>query len=310
MNPSLRQLQILVHVHRAGNLTRAATQLGLTQAAVSLQLQQLEKIFGLRLFDRTTRELVPTAAGLQAIAAAEQILGATATLTNQMQNLNGASAGKLAMAVSAGFASTFLPQILGKFRAAHPGVEIALYDVPAHALVEKLLTTEAEFALGGMQGKFPDVTVERILRGRICAIGIARELGARKQMSWDELSALPTITMRRENLVRATIDAALARSNRRFDPTIEVSLFNTALSMTASGVGATVLPDYILSRQQFPSLIAKPLVSPAIDWQVSLIRKVGRSLSPAAAKFVGMVRAQFGRISRAKDSAVEATAPT
>src|SRR5579872_5430972 len=216
MNPSLRQLQILVHVHRAGNLTRAATQLGLTQAAVSLQLQQLEKIFGLRLFDRTTRELVPTAAGLQAIAAAEQILGATATLTNQMQNLNGASAGKLAMAVSAGFASTFLPQILGKFRTAHPGVEIALYDVPAHALIEKLLTTEAEFALGGMQGKFPDVTVERILRGRICAIGIARELGAKKQMSWDELSALPSITMRRENLVRATIDAALARSNRRF----------------------------------------------------------------------------------------------
>ena len=118
MNPSLRQLQVLVHVHRAGNLTRAAIQLGLTQAAVSLQLQQLEKIFGLRLFDRTTRELVPTSAGLQAIASAEQILAATTTLTNQMHNLNGATTGKLAMAVSAGFASTFLPPILGRFRKA------------------------------------------------------------------------------------------------------------------------------------------------------------------------------------------------
>ena len=121
MNPSLRQLQILVHVHRAGNLTRAATQLGLTQAAVSLQLQQLEKAFGLRLFDRTTRELVPTNAGMQAIAAAEQILAATASLTNQMRNLNGVTAGKLAMAVSAGFASTFMPPILREFRDAHPG---------------------------------------------------------------------------------------------------------------------------------------------------------------------------------------------
>ena len=121
MNPSLRQLQILVHVHRAGNLTRAATQLGLTQAAVSLQLQQLEKAFGLRLFDRTTRELVATGAGLQAIAAAEQILAATANLTNQMRNLNGVNTGKLAMAVSAGFAATLMPPILGQFRKSHPG---------------------------------------------------------------------------------------------------------------------------------------------------------------------------------------------
>ena len=307
MNPSLRQLQVLVHVHRAGNLTRAAIQLGLTQAAVSLQLQQLEKTFGLRLFDRTTRELVPTSAGVQAVAAAEQILGATATLTNQMHNLNGANAGKLAMAVSAGIASTFMPSILGQFRKAHPGIEIALYDVPAHQLVDRLLTTDAEFALGGVLGQFPDVTVERILKGRISAIGIARELGTRKQISWDDLVSLPTITMRRENVVRAAIDRALAKSARRFDPSIEVSLFNTALSMTAAGNGLTVLPDYLVSRQQFPSLVAKPLISPAIDWQVSLIRKIGRSLSPAAAKFVGMVRAQFGQISRAKDLAVMAS---
>jgi DNA-binding transcriptional LysR family regulator len=57
MNLSIRQLQIFVQVYRAGNLTRAAAQLGLTQSAVSLQLQQLEDIFGLRLFDRTTRAL-------------------------------------------------------------------------------------------------------------------------------------------------------------------------------------------------------------------------------------------------------------
>src|SRR5687767_494878 len=123
MNPSLRQLQILVHVHRAGNLTRAATQLGLTQAAVSLQLQQLEKAYGLRLFDRTTRELVATGAGLQAIAAAEQILAASDSLTNQMRNLNGVNAGKLSMAVSAGFASTYMPAILEQFRKDHPGID-------------------------------------------------------------------------------------------------------------------------------------------------------------------------------------------
>jgi DNA-binding transcriptional LysR family regulator len=298
MNPSLRQLQVLVHVHRAGNLTRAAVQLGLTQAAVSLQLQQLEKVFGLRLFDRTTRELVATHAGVQAIAAAEQILAATSSLNNQMRNLNDVNAGRLTMAVSAGFASTFMPAILGEFMKAHPAVEVVFYDVSAHQLLDKLLTTDAEIAIGSVQGDIPDVTIERILKGRISAIGPSRgAFGARKQLTWDELAAMPTITMRRENQARAGIDAALARSGRRFFPAIEVSLFNTALSMTAAGNGITVLPDYLLSRQQFPTLVAKPLVSPAIDWQLSLIRKIGRSLSPAAARFVALVRAHVGRMS-------------
>jgi DNA-binding transcriptional LysR family regulator len=301
MNPSLRQLQVLVHVHRAGNLTRAATQLGLTQAAVSLQLQQLERAFGLRLFDRTTRELMPTNAGTQAIAAAEQILAATANLTNRMRNLNGVNAGKLAMAVSAGFASTFMPPLLRQFRASHPGIDIVLYDVPAAQLVDKLLTTDAEFAIGSVQGQMPDVTIERILKGRISAIGIAKgSFGSKKQICWDDLASLPTISMRQENMVRANIDAALAKSGRSFAPTFEVSLFSTALSMTAAGVGVTILPDYLLVRQQFPALIAKQLTGPAIEYQMSLIRKIGRSLSPAAAKFVGLVRAHLGRMSGSK----------
>ncbi|MDQ8728065.1 LysR family transcriptional regulator [Bradyrhizobium sp. LHD-71] len=301
MNLSLRQLQILVHVHRAGNLTRAATQLGLTQAAVSLQLQQLEKAFGLRLFDRTTRELVPTGAGVQATAAAEQILAATDNLTNQMRNLNGVNTGKLAMAVSAGFASTFMPPILCQFRKDHPGVDIVLYDVSASQLVDKLLTTDAEFAIGSVQGPIPDVTIERILKGRISAIGVAKgSFGTKKQISWNDLPSFATICMRQDNMVRADIDTALAKSSKRFDPTFEVSLFNTAMSMTASGIGLTILPDYLLVRQQFPTLTAKPLVGPAIEYQMSLIRKVGRTLSPAAAKFVGLVRAQLGRISGSK----------
>lgn len=307
MNPSLRQLQALVHVHRAGNLTRAATQLGLTQAAISLQLQQLEKTFGLRLFDRTTRELVATNAGTQAIAAAEQILAATANLTNQMRNLHGVNVGKLAMAVSAGFASTSMPPILRQFRTSYPGINIVLYDVPAHQLVDKLLTTDAEFAIGSVPGQIADVTIEPILKGRISAIGIAKEaFGAKKQTSWEDLSSLQTITMRPENMIRASIDMALAKSGRRFAPAIEVSLFNTALSLTASGIGVTILPDYLLVRQQFPTLIAKPLISPAIEYQMSLIRKVGRSLSPAAVRFVSLVRAQFGRMSRSKRSSDDA----
>jgi DNA-binding transcriptional LysR family regulator len=202
--------------------------------------------------------------------------------------------------VSAGFASTFMPAILGQFRKEHPGIDVVVYDVAAAQLIDKLLTTDAEFAIGSVQGPIADVTLEPILKGRISAIGIAKgAFGARKQISWDELSSMPTIALRPENMVRDRIDKALAKSGRRFVPTLEVSLFNTCLSLTAAGVGVTVLTDYLLVRQQFPTLVAKPVVGPAIDYQMSLIRKMGRSLSPAAAKFVALARARMGRTSGA-----------
>lgn len=301
MNLSIRQLQIFVHVYRAGNLTRAAAQLGLTQSAVSLQLQQLEEIFGLRLFDRTTRALHPTSAATQAVTAAEQILTAASGLTSHMRNLNDASTGKVTLVASAGFAATFLPPILATFRKAHPGIDTVFYDVPAHEIVGKMLTTEAEFALGSIKSAHPDVTAEPVLKGRLSAVGINEgAFAARKHISWDELASFPTIAMRQETQIRTDIDAALAKLEKTFVPTFEVSLFNTALSMSAAGLGISIQPDYIVDRNQFPTLVTKPLVRPALDREVFLIRRVGRSLSPAAARFVSLVRAEFGKIAKSK----------
>lgn len=301
MNISIRQLQIFVEVYRAGNLTRAAAQLGLTQSAVSQQLQQLEDIFGLRLFDRTTRALYPTHAATQAVTTAEHILTAATGLTNHMRSLNDASIGKLSFVASAGVASTLLPPILAAFRKSHPGVDIALDDMPAHELVGRMLTMDAEFALGSAKSENPEVTSEPILKGRLSAVGINEgSFAARKEISWDELASLPTVTMRKDTRIRRNIDTALAKLDKAFTPTFEVSLFNTALSMTAAGLGISILPDYVVSPSQFPTLVTKPLVRPALNREVFLVRRIGRSLSPAATRFVDLVRSEFGKIAKRK----------
>jgi DNA-binding transcriptional LysR family regulator len=227
------------------------------------------------------------------VTTAEQILTAASGLTSRMRSLNDASTGKLSFAASAGVASTFLPPILAAFRKSHPGVDIAFDDMPAHELVGRMLTTDAEFALGSAKSENPEVTSEPILKGRLSAVGINEgSFAARKQISWDELASFPTVTMRKDTLIRINIDAVLAKFDKTFVPTFEVSLFNTALSMTAAGLG--------FSPSQFPTLVAKPLVRPALDREVFLVRRIGRSLSPAAAQFVDLVRSEFGKIAKRK----------
>jgi DNA-binding transcriptional LysR family regulator len=80
MDVQLRHLRALVAVVDTGTFTDAATELGLSQAAVSRSIAALETALGVRILQRTTRHLAPTATGAQILAGARRILAETAHL--------------------------------------------------------------------------------------------------------------------------------------------------------------------------------------------------------------------------------------
>ncbi|BBH69560.1 LysR family transcriptional regulator [Actinoplanes sp. OR16] len=80
MDVQLRHLRALVAVIDTGTFTDAATELGISQAAVSRNIAALETALGVRILQRTTRHLAPTATGLQILAGARRILAETAHL--------------------------------------------------------------------------------------------------------------------------------------------------------------------------------------------------------------------------------------
>ncbi len=74
MNYSLRQLKVFVTVARARSFSRAGEMIGLSQSAVSHSVKELEHQTGVRLLDRTTREVVLTEAGQQLAGRLERLL--------------------------------------------------------------------------------------------------------------------------------------------------------------------------------------------------------------------------------------------
>ena len=291
MNVTLRQLRAFVCVYRARSITRAALELGITQSATSLLIQQIEAQLGVKLFDRTTRAVQPTLAAREAFDTAARMLGDAQGLSRRMRDLAEARAGRVAFLASAGAASALMPRVIADFRAAHPAIEIDMRDVAADDLVPRLIATDAEFAIGSVEGEVADMKIETLTGGRLSAIG-RRTAGfaARRSLTWDELAQQPTIAMRRETRIRMQIDQALSQQGKRLVPTYEVTLINTALAMTAQGLGLAILPATMLPADQFPTLIARPLTRPAITRPVSLLQRQGRTLSPAAQAFVAIAR--------------------
>src|SRR5271165_6351342 len=80
MDLELRHLRCLVAIADAGTFTDAGIDLGISQAAVSRNLIALEQLLGIRLLYRTSRSIVPTSAGVRAIAEARQVLAAVENL--------------------------------------------------------------------------------------------------------------------------------------------------------------------------------------------------------------------------------------
>jgi DNA-binding transcriptional LysR family regulator len=80
MDLELRQLRCLVAIVDAGTFSDAAIDLGVSQAAVSRNLQALERVLGVRLLHRTSRSVTPTTAGVHVLAQARQLLAAADNL--------------------------------------------------------------------------------------------------------------------------------------------------------------------------------------------------------------------------------------
>lgn len=122
---TLRQLRALAIVARSGSYTAAATSIGVTQPAVSLQIQTLQERMGLPLFERANGRLVPTQAGALLVALSQHIETLVLETERQLAAMRAGQGGQ----VSIGAVSTakyFVPFIISAFQQAHPNIEVRL----------------------------------------------------------------------------------------------------------------------------------------------------------------------------------------
>jgi len=292
MNPTMRQLEALVLVYRLCSITKAAAELRVTQSAISLLIRQIEENFQLKLFDRTTRALHPTAACREAIPAAERILSSARGLSQHMRDLVEVRTGRIAVAVSAGVASALLPRILVRYRSRYPEVKIDLFDIAPDELLPFVTASHAEFGIGSFENDgTSEARIETLMQSPLSAIGIKDgRFEKRRRLTWDDLAARDLIAMRRGTRIRTQIDDALAQTGQALKPALEVSLITTALALTAEGAGISILPAHMLPKAQFPTLAAVPLSQPTVNRHVSLLSRADFALSPAAERFAEIAR--------------------
>lgn len=292
--PSVRQLRAFVAVYHSGQLSSAAGQLALTQPAVSVLLRELEQRLGVRLFDRTTRTLRRTEAAEQAIVHAERVLDELGMLGTHMGDMASGQHGRVRIAATSTIAQTMMPRAMVQFLKTHPDVQVTIDDCAPGQFVERIQSGHVHFGVGTLDGKVAGLEERVFVRDHLSVVlDRAASLAGSMQVSWKRLAEHPLITVKPGYGVRGSIDRAAIEAGVELRIAHEVTLLGTALAMTASGLGVSVLPASILTHASYPGLVARRLVRPTVVRNIAVVMRRGVSLSPAADAFATMLATQF-----------------
>jgi DNA-binding transcriptional LysR family regulator len=282
LKPSLADLRAFATVGELKSFAAAAKALHLSQPALSRRVSHLEDVLGVRLFDRTTRSVELTLLGKRFLA---QVGGLVEDLDRTVLSLRDAAqleAGDVTIGCVFSAVHHFLPPVIRAFREQHPRVLVRIIEEGADEVLASVKEGEADFALNYIGMQDPDVEFTPLLKEPyVLAVPLGHALAKRRSVRWEELAAYPHARVSHASRNRLFIDQALAELPPLPRPICEVRHVSTLIGMVENGLGVAVVPQLTLPPAP-AAVVGVRLEQPAISRTIALIRRSGRSQSPAA----------------------------
>lgn len=284
MDLSARQLRAFLALAELQNFTRAAAACHLSQPAFSALVRALEDAVGARLFDRSTRSVRPTAAGLLFEPAARRLLADMEAALGALADHARMASGRVHVAALPSLAAGWLPEVFAAFRAEWPGVALELSDLLSDPCIELVRRGRADFALaaGGLRAADAALLEARPLFSEpfylVCRAD--HPLAAAPRLTPRSLAPWPFIHLARHSSVRQALEAAL--HPLPMNTVLEVEQLATVAGMVEAGLGLSVVPGLSLYQFQRPLLARRRLALPQLQRRMVLVTRRDESLSPAA----------------------------
>ncbi len=143
----LSQVEAFIEVAREGGLGRAATNLFVTQPALTARLQSLERELGQPLFVRTRRGMVLTDSGRTFLPYAERAIESLRNGAELIGAIGSGTAGELAIGAAPAVSTYVLPVLLDRFVRDHPGIRLLVRTGHSEEIVDMVLRSEVQLGL-------------------------------------------------------------------------------------------------------------------------------------------------------------------
>lgn len=291
----IRQLRYFVTiVEENNNITQAAKRLNMAQPPLSQQLKVLEHGLGVELFERRKKKLILTLAGKALYDRAVHMLRSFDETVTEIRDIEHGIKGQLSIGVTA-FYSYMLPDQIKSFRDQYPEVTFRIIQGDANRLTQLLKNGDIEIAIVNLPVEAESTGINTILLTPVCFSFFAPEYWKlsreKKEMNFAEIEKIPLILTRREKGGGGTYDAIIEEAKRlnvKLNIICECNDIQMALSLTEKGIGAAIMPDYILNHYSGHSLQPYQILDFALKSESALMYSNERYLSKVANRFINV----------------------
>ena len=292
----IRQLKAFLAIAEAKTFTAGARRVNVTQAAISMQIRQLEEEVGMPVFTRTTRRVILTEAGEYLLDRARKILREHDSAIAEIAEVAGAEHGRLRIgSSSSNFAANKLPKILGKLRQRFPNADLHVTSGTSQLLVDKIMHGEVDIAFVSLPVDNSSIMTDLLLSDEIVAIGHpTHPLAKDRYISAAALAGEKLILGERGGNTRRMIDDFFNAANVRPNIIMELSRQAAINEMVEANMGVgTAGAKTIAELVRQKKLVSWMIEGAEINWDLGLARLRGGYYSPIAKEFVALCKANF-----------------
>ena len=299
---NLQQLRTLVAIADQGGLSAAARALGISQPAVTKQLQRLEQELETTLLLRSAQHPVAfTPGGTRVLAFARETLERAGLLREQLALLKEVTTSSLALAASTIPGEYLLPSLLAAFHTRYPEVQLRSTVADTDEVARQLLAAEAD---AGFVGALPRgagaLRLERLVTDEIVlALPPGHPLAQRASVTPDDLAGQTLIVREEGSGTRRSVEKALAsagHSLRREDVALVLGSTQAVLQAVSQGLGIGFVSSLAAAQAQAGGHLAcARVVGLNLQRDLYLAYLPERTADPAVAHFLAFARAYFAR---------------
>lgn len=295
MNITLRQLQAFIAVARSGSFSRTAQTLHVTQPALTLMIQKLERQLGVQLLERNTRGVHLSPSGREFLPAIQRLVGELESTVDNLRDATLPSGGTITVGCIPSAGALMLPGLMQRFARQYPRVRITVKDAmtETRGMIGMLRNGEIDLAMGPPSDEDSDIGFESYAEDRlVAALASGHRYGRRKALAWKDIAAEPIVAMSYHSHVRKLMDAAFSANGLSVRPHAEVSLVATAMGMARAGLAIAVLPEAAVRMCNMEGVAAVALHRPVMPRPIGFLYRSRSLLSPAAQAFLRVARAE------------------
>ena len=281
----LRQLEALMAVTTHGSMTGAATDLGISQPAVSRLLSDLGKELGFSLFDRREGRLVPTQEVRFLQPDIARVLELMRQISDVSQEITKRRAGHIRIACLPGFATSHLPKMVADFLNKRPGVTLTIEPDRPERILEWMIGEQYDFGItDGFRGH-PAVDSRNVEIRTVCIFPAGSRLAERKVVTPGDIADEKMIHTRRDSDFFRELAKAFEDAGVELKVHVEIRQFTAACELVCEGAGVAVVSELDAAKYVGKGLDFRPF-QPMLTHRLSLVRPVLQQPSMVTLEFI------------------------